>query len=87
MTVEEFETMLKKELKSLGIELLDLYNRRGYLCVEWQLPPYDKFTSAFKVNERMLGSSLEETGYIMIKDIYLALSFQDVVRGQIKDIR
>lgn len=86
MNNSEFEVRLRGELKDLGIEVLDIYNRRGYLCFDWRLEPYDSFTSAFRISEKTLANNPEDVIYKIVKDIFLALPFPDNVRGQIKEL-
>jgi hypothetical protein len=86
VTIEEFESEMKKDLKSIGVDLLDFTTCKGYLRVDWVQPPHGPCVSCFRVNNKLLTHSPEEILYKIIKDIYLATDFPDNVRGQIKEI-
>lgn len=87
MNVNDFEETLKKELSNLNVTLLEIYTRRGYLCVRWNFEEYRPFTSCFRIPNDYLGQKPDEVLYKIVKSIIYAIGYADNIVSEIVQIK
>jgi hypothetical protein len=87
MNTNDFEETLRTELKNLNINLLDIFARRKYLCVEWSFEEGRKFSSCFAIPEAYLAMKPDEVLYKIVKSILYAINYADNIVSEIVQIK
>ncbi len=86
MTPEEFEKKIRSDLAEVTIELIEIFNRRGYLCVRWKFENYPPFLNVFRVSNEFLAEDGDKVVDLITSEVVLSLVYPEKVVASISTL-